>query len=288
MPLLTIRFAPSPTGYLHLGHGFSALTAWQAAQACDGRFILRIENIDTTRCRPHFEQAILDDLQWLGLEWEQPVRRQDQHLQDYEQALSGLIDRGLVYRCFKTRKEIAAAILSAPHTPLTGPEGPIFTSASLPPKEEAERLERQEPFAWRLSMMACRTELGALWGELSFTEKGCGPNGETGKIIATPEIFGDAIIARKDIGTSYHLCVIHDDGLQSISHVIRGQDLYFATHLHVLLQVLLGLPTPIYHHHKLLKDDTGERLAKRKSSTSLKDMREAGMSRAEVIEMIGR
>ena len=266
------RFAPSPTGYLHLGHAFSALIAAQAARSEGGRLLLRIEDIDATRCRPAFEQAIYEDLQWLGLRWERPVRRQSEHLDDYRKALQALAARGLVYRCFKTRKEIAEEIARAPHHPGEGPEAAIYPGPTEPMStdEEAERVRAGEPFAWRLSMRACRDALGARFDALSFIEDGAGPNGETGRLPARPEQLGDVILGRKDVGASYHLACTHDDALQGVTHVIRGADLFFATPVHVLLHTLAGAPIPRFRHHRLITDRAGQRFAKRDRSATLR------------------
>jgi glutamyl-Q tRNA(Asp) synthetase len=264
------RFAPSPTGYLHRGHAFSALTAFDAAQAAGGRFVLRIEDIDATRSRPQFEAAILEDLAWLGLSWETPVRRQSEHMADYHAALDALRARGLAYRCFRTRKELD--IGRAPH----GPAVP-FTGAPLPAAEETARLARGEPFAWRLSLDAARTALGGFDG-LAFTEQGAGPHGETGLIAARPELAGDIVLARKDVGVAYHLAVVVDDALQGITQVIRGHDLFEAAHIQRLLQALLDLPTPTYRHHRLLTGPDGKRYAKRDRAETLRELRAAGMT----------
>ncbi len=280
------RFAPSPTGLLHLGHAYSALAAFNAAQKNAGRFLLRIENIDETRCKPEFEQAIVDDLTWLGLTWEQPVRRQSDHLDDYENALAMLRQKGLVYRCFKTRKEIADDIARAPHLSPDGPEGPQYTGEPLGETAEKTLLAQGAPFAWRLSMQNAKAYLGKAFENLSFVEEWAGPNGETGRINATPEIFGDAIIARKDLGTSYHLASVVDDALQGVTHIIRGEDLFPATHLHRLLQVLLELPVPIYQHHRLITDDNGKRFSKRDQSVTLASMRAKGTAPEEIQSML--
>ena len=267
------RFAPSPSGHLHLGHAFSAWTAWQAAQACDGVFILRIEDIDTTRCKPAFEQAIYDDLIWLGLDWPLPVRRQSEHFDDYARVLETLRARDLVYRCFKTRKEILGEIARAPHGLGDVYRGP---SAPLSHAEESERLERGDAYAWRLSLARCREALGTRFDALDFEDV------DHGRQRADPTPLGDVILARKDVGTSYHIAVVHDDALQGITHVIRGEDLKDVTPLHVLLQTLLDLPIPAYQHHRLLVDETGKRFAKRDRAATLKSMREAGVSIAQL------
>lgn len=281
------RFAPSPTGYLHLGHAFSALTAWRAAREAGGRFLLRIEDIDRTRCRPEFEAAIYEDLAWLGFDWEEPVRRQSDHFDDYAAVLDRLIAMGVIYRCFKTRKEVLDEIARAPHLSADGPDGPQFIGAPLAAEEEAARLKAGEPFAWRLSIGACRERLGAAFDALEFVEEGSGPKGERGRIEARPEIFGDVVIARKDAGTSYHLASVHDDALQGITHVIRGADLFHAAHLHRLLQTLLGLPAPVYRHHRLIADAEGKRFAKRDQSATIRAQREAGVTCEKVLAELG-
>lgn len=272
--MFTTRFAPSPTGLLHRGHAFSALTAWAAARAAGGRFLLRIEDIDPTRCRPEFESAILDDLAWLGLEWERPVRRQSDHLTDYADVVDVLNRRRLLYRCFRTRKEILDAIGDAPHGPVEAARpGPH------PAGEEADFLAEGRPFAWRLSLDRTRDLLGRrAWEALAFVEEGAGPDGERGLIRARPETAGDVVLARKDAGTAYHVAVTHDDAVQGISHVIRGHDLFEATHIQVLIQTLMGWPTPVYRHHALLTGEDGRRYAKRDRSVNLGELRAAGMS----------
>jgi len=264
------RFAPSPTGYLHRGHAFSALTAHRAALDAGGRFLLRIEDIDATRCRSEYDAAILEDLTWLGLAWEAPVRRQSEHLTDYHAAIDVLRARGLVYRCFKTRKEID--IGRAPHEPAVP-----YVGAPLPADEEDARLGRGEAFAWRLSLAAARAALGG-FETLTFVEDGAGPDGETGVIQARPETAGDIVLARKDVGVAYHLAVVHDDALQGVTHVIRGQDLFEAAHIQRLLQALLDLPTPTYRHHGLLLGPDGRRYAKRDKAETLRELRAAGMA----------
>jgi glutamyl-Q tRNA(Asp) synthetase len=266
------RFAPSPTGRLHRGHAYSALTAGSAARAAEGRFILRIGDIDRTRCRPEFEADMLADLEWLGLSWETPVRRQSEHMDDYRAALRSLAERRLLYRCFRTRREIAAAIESAPHGRMEAWRG-----GPLPPPEEARRAARGEPYAWRLSLDAAERALGG-FGALFFEEEGAGPDGQTGRIAARPDLGGDVVLARKDVGVAYHLAVVVDDALQGMTHVIRGQDLFEATHVQRLLQALLGLPTPVYRHHPLLLGPDGKRLAKRDQAETLAEVRARGMT----------
>lgn len=275
---LVTRFAPSPTGYLHRGHAYSALTAFEAARAAGGRFILRIEDIDATRCRPEYEAAILEDLAWLGLCWEEPIRRQSQHLADYEVAIAGLRDRCLVYRCFKTRKEID--IGRAPHEPAVA-----YVGAPLSAAEEAERLSRGEPFAWRLSLAAARETLGG-FDALTFVEEGVDQSSPRA-VQALPETAGDIVLARKDVGVAYHLAVVHDDALQGVTHVIRGEDLFEATHIQRLLQALLGLPTPIYRHHGLLTGPDGKRYAKRDKAQTLRELRASGVTASALRAELG-
>lgn len=271
----TTRFAPSPTGYLHLGHALSALTAFDAAQAAGGRFLLRIEDIDQGRARPEFEAAIYEDLAWLGLRWEEPVRRQSEHMADYEAALQSLIARNLVYRDFRTRKEIADAIASAPH----GLSDDMVRGEALPADEEAERVAAGEAFAWRLSLKKARAALGPAYFTLVFED-------ETGLVRAEPERHGDVVLARKDFPASYHLASVWDDALQGVTQVIRGEDLREAAHLHVLLQRLLDLPTPSYRHHRLVLGEDGKRLAKRDQAATLRALREAGKTPADVRTML--
>lgn len=271
--MLVTRFAPSPTGRLHLGHAWSAVLGWRLARAAGGRFLLRIEDIDPTRCRPAFTDAILADLAWLGLDWDGPVRRQSEHLADYRDALDRLIAAGLAYPCFCTRSEIAAEIArsgAAPH----GPEGAPYpgTCRRLDPAARAARVAT-EPHAWRLDMAAAVA--GA--GPLRWEDATAGPQ------AADPLPFGDVVLARKDAPTSYHLAVTVDDALQGVTDVVRGVDLFTATHVHRMLQALLGLPTPRYRHHPLLTGPDGKRLAKRDRAETLAAMREAGMTPAEVL-----
>lgn len=276
------RFAPSPTGPLHLGHAFSALSGFEAARAAGGRFLLRIEDIDATRARPGFEAAIYEDLAWLGLDWERPVRRQSEHMADYAAALERLRGQGLLYRCFRTRKEVMQAAASAPHGPVDA-----YTGQALPEGEEAALLADGRPFAWRLSMAVARERLGADWDRLAFEEEGQGPNGEHGAVPAAPEAHGDVVLARKDVGVAYHLAVVVDDALQGVSHVIRGCDLFEAAHVQRLLQVLLGLPAPVYRHHRLLSGPGGQRLAKRNGTESLAGLRAGGATPQAVRALVG-
>jgi glutamyl-Q tRNA(Asp) synthetase len=279
MPLTT-RFAPSPTGYLHLGHAYSALFAYEAARAEAGTFLLRIEDIDPIRCKPEFAQELFEDLRWLGLTWEEPVRRQSKHMEDYAAALAKLQTMGLLYPCFCTRREIEHEIMAsaaAPHLPLQGPDGPVYpgTCRNLNPDERARRLFQNDGANWRLDV----TKAVAMTGPLDWHDRAAGP------IKPAPLDFGDVVLARKDVPTSYHLSVTVDDHLQHVTRVTRGKDLFRATDIHVLLQALLGYATPDYHHHELLTDATGRRLAKRDRDVTLRALRAAGKTAAEVREM---
>ncbi|WP_339635718.1 tRNA glutamyl-Q(34) synthetase GluQRS [uncultured Sneathiella sp.] len=273
------RFAPSPTGFLHLGHVYSASLAWRSARESGGRFLLRMEDIDLTRCHPEFEAAIYEDLTWLGLNWDPPVRRQSEHLEDYSALLEKLNDRDLIYPCFCTRKEIAAEIArsnSAPH----GPEGPVYPGIcrDMPEPERQKRFARDEPYALRLNMVnaIASVDLEAM----RFHEIG------KGHIQCNPEPFGDVILARKETPTSYHLAVTFDDAIQGANHIIRGQDLFPSTHIHRLLQGLLELPTPTYFHHGLISDGKGRRLSKRDKDATIKSLREYGYQPEEVRKMV--
>ena len=272
---ITTRFAPSPTGRLHLGHAHAALNAWRRARDAGGVFLLRIEDIDPTRCRPEFAQAILDDLAGLGLDWDGPVRVQSAHLAEYGADLDALAGRGLLYPCFCTRAGIAremARSAAAPH----GPDGaPLYpgTCRRLGAVERAARIAAGEPHAWRLDMARA---LAVVAGRLDFDEEG------EGRISCHPERFGDAVLARKDAPASYHLCVTHDDAVQGVTLVTRARDLRPATELHRLLQALMGWPAPRYAHHALLCDRAGRRLAKRGGAPSLQELRAAGLGPAAI------
>ena len=272
------RFAPSPSGHLHLGHAYSAACAWHWAAKTGGECLLRLEDIDTTRCKPEFAQSILDDLAWLSFAWPKPVRVQSAHFDAYSDTLSALTGLGLTYRCFKTRRDILDEIARAPHGPGEGPDGQIYRGPLDPMSadEEAERLARGESHAWRLSINHCRDLLGDDFDRLGFEVMG------EGWRAAQADALGDVILGRRDIGTSYHIAVVHDDALQEITHIVRGVDLEEVTGLHVLLQRLLGLNTPVYRFHPLITDETGKRLAKRDRAATLKSLREAGLSPADV------
>jgi glutamyl-Q tRNA(Asp) synthetase len=275
------RFAPSPNGELHLGHALSALTDYALCRQAGGRFLLRIEDIDRTRCRPEYEAGIYRDLAWLGLAWEEPVRRQSGHMDDYAAALKKLEARGLVYPSFMSRAEIAAASsnLSWPRDPDGAPLYPAG-DRDLDPAEAEARIAAGIPYAWRLRM----DEAVAKAGPLSWREEGDGPSGE---VAADPAAWGDVILARKETPTSYHLSVVADDAAQGVTHVVRGRDLYAATAVHILLQKLLGLPSPVYHHHRLITDAAGRKLSKSDRDTSLRALRDKGLTPADVRRLVG-
>jgi glutamyl-Q tRNA(Asp) synthetase len=274
------RFAPSPTGLPHLGHAFAALTAARAGE----RFLLRIEDIDTTRARPEYEAAIFEDLAWLGLDWETPVLRQSERMDAYGEALAFLGGRGLLYPCFCTRQEIADEIARSAEAP-HGPDGPLYpgTCRGLSEAERAERYLGGKPFAIRLDT----AKAAALVGELFFEERGMGPRGEHGRIAVDPLLFGDAVLARKETPTSYHLAVVVDDAHQGVTLVTRGNDLFAAAHIQRLLQALLELPVPAYAHHRLILDDKGRKFSKRDRAVTLRSMREAGVTPDEVKARVG-
>ena len=273
--MIVTRFAPSPTGYLHLGHAFSALFAWRRAREAGGQFLLRLEDIDPTRCRPEYAAAILEDLAWLGLDWDGEVRVQSQHLADYRAVLDRLAARELLYPCFCTRADIQQSA-AAPHTPDGAPLYP-GTCRRLSADERAARITAGIPHAQRLDIQRALDCVGT---SLTFEEEGEGP------LPCYPERFGDVVLARKDAPASYHLCVTHDDALQGVTLVTRGTDLKRATDLHRLLQSLMRWPTPRYAHHRLLTDDTGRRLAKRDRAATLRDLREAGQTPDQVRALI--
>jgi glutamyl-Q tRNA(Asp) synthetase len=282
------RFAPSPNGYLHLGHALSALLNFDAARAAGGRLLLRIEDIDATRCRPEYEQAIYDDLAWLGIAWEEPVRRQSAHLDDYRAALAKLEAMGLIYPSFESRAEIARLVAEReasgpwPRDPDGAPLYPGIAK-TLSAAERARRMAAGEPYALRLDMAAAIARVGAL----GWTESGTGPHGETGTVAAAPQAWGDVVLARKETPTSYHLSVVVDDALQGATRVMRGQDLFWSTSLHRLLQALIGLVQPVYHHHRLILDGEGRKLAKSSRSTGLRELRAAGATPADIRRMVG-
>jgi glutamyl-Q tRNA(Asp) synthetase len=269
--MIVTRFAPSPTGFLHLGHAFAALTAARAGD----RFLLRIEDIDRTRCRPEFEDAIAEDLAWLGLNWEKPVLRQSDRFDAYRAALDTLQGQGLLYPCFCTRAEIAAEIARAAEAP-HGPEGPAYpgTCRLLSDAQQQERMASGAPYALRLDARKAADRVGPL----SFTENGAGPQGEHGVIAVDPLLFGDIVLARKETPAAYHLAVVVDDAFQGVTRVTRGNDLFAAAHIQRVLQTLLGLPEPQYAHHRLILDAQGKKFSKRDSAVTLRALREEGIT----------
>jgi glutamyl-Q tRNA(Asp) synthetase len=282
------RFAPSPNGCLHLGHALSALLNADLAKAAGGRLLLRIEDIDETRCRPEFEAAIYEDLAWLGIEWEKPVCRQSAHYEDYRAALAKLEATGLIYPSFESRAEIAALVAEretrAPW--LRDPDSaPLYpgTAKNMPAEQRTKRIASGEPYALRLDMAAAAARAGAL----TWNETGQGPYGETGIVAANPALWGDVILARKETPTSYHLAVVVDDAAQGVTHVVRGQDLFHATSVHRLLQSLLGLPEPRYRHHRLILGEDGRKLSKSTLSTGLRELRARDLKRADIRRLVG-
>ncbi|MET4273896.1 MULTISPECIES: tRNA glutamyl-Q(34) synthetase GluQRS [unclassified Bradyrhizobium] len=282
------RFAPSPNGYLHLGHAYSALLNSDRARETGGRLLLRIEDIDAKRCRPEYETAIYEDLAWLGIAWETPVRRQSEHLDAYRAALDRLSALGVVYPAFESRAEIARLVTAReadgpwPRDPDGAPLYP-GDARSLSADERDRLVDAGAPYALRLDMAAaCRRAVGLSWNEL-----GEGPDGERGVVPARPEAWGDVIVARKETPTSYHLSVVVDDALQDISEIVRGQDLFHATSVHRLLQALLRLPEPVYRHHGLVRDEGGRKLSKSTSSTGLRELRAVGATPAGIRQLVG-
>ncbi|MFT4181108.1 MAG: tRNA glutamyl-Q(34) synthetase GluQRS [Rhizobium sp.] len=281
------RFAPSPNGALHLGHALSAILNHDRAEAADGDFLLRIEDIDQARCTPEFEAGIFTDLSWLGLSWEEPVRRQSEHIPAYQQALQTLIGRGLVYPAFLTRGEVKAKVASGEAEGKPWPRDPDGTPLYPPddrersPKERQRLLDAGLKHAWRLDVARAVAEAG---GPLSWRESG---DGERGDIPADPAAWGDVVLSRSDAPSSYHLSVVVDDAAQGITHVVRGLDLFHATSIHRLLQALLGLPEPLYHHHRLILGDDGRKLSKSLSDTGIAEWREKGLSPAQLRRRIG-
>ena len=288
MPPPVFRFAPSPNGYLHLGHAYSALLNSDLARQAGGRLLLRIEDIDATRCRLAFETAIHEDLRWLGIEWETPVRRQSEHFAVYRSALDRLTAQGLVYPSFESRADIARLVAQRdadgkwPRDPDGAPLYP-GTAKTLPPRERARLLASGRPHALRLDMTAAIARAGAL----DWQEDGVGPDGESGRVAARPEAWGDVVLARKDTPASYHLAVVVDDALQGVTHVVRGQDLFGATSVHRLLQRLLELPAPVYRHHPLVRGPDGCKLSKSTQATGLRELREGGVTPAAVRQRVG-
>ena len=287
MPPPVFRFAPSPNGYLHLGHAYSALLNFDLARARGGRMLLRIEDIDATRCRPEFEAAIYEDLAWLGISWEIPVRRQSLHFARYREAVDRLAGIGLIYPSFESRAEIARLVAEretrAPWP--RDPDGaPLYPGAakSLSPEQRERLIAEGVPYALRLDMAAALTDAETL----QWTEQGEGPGGETGVVVARPQAWGDVILARKETPTSYHLSVVIDDALQGVTDVVRGRDLFWSTSVHRLLQHQLGIPQPVYRHHRLIEDAAGHKLSKSTQATALRELRGQGATPADIRRLV--
>lgn len=280
------RFAPSPNGRLHLGHALSALLNLKMAREAGGVMLLRIEDIDRVRCTPKLEALMLADLEWIGFEWDAPPRRQSEHFDEYRAALDGLEERALVYPAFMSRGQIKAHAAAHPHWP-KDPEGaPLYpgNERGLTRVEQQGRMAGAEDFARRLDMSRAIAETGR---DLRWEETGNGPDGETGTQIADPSAWGDVMLGRKEVPASYHLSCVLDDALQGVTHVVRGADLFHATSVHCLLQELLVLPRPVYHHHRLVLGPDGRKLSKSRADTALGHLREAGATPQDVRRMIG-
>ncbi len=284
------RFAPSPNGELHLGHALSALTNRRMADRMGGRMLLRIEDIDLTRCTPEYEAGIYRDLAWLGIAWEEPVRRQSEHFGEYEAALERLKRDGLVYPAFMSRGEIRAAIVeheaSGRNWPRDPDGAPLYpgTDKSLSDRERNRRIDAGSPFAWRLDTGAA---LALLRRPLAWSEWADETMGAKAEVDADPQQWGDVVVARREIPTSYHLSVVVDDAIQGVTHVVRGRDLYFATSVQRLLQEMLGLPAPTYFHHRLVLGPDGRKLSKSLRHTGLRELREAGETAEGVMRLVG-
>jgi glutamyl-Q tRNA(Asp) synthetase len=292
MPPPVFRFAPSPNGYLHLGHAYSALLNFDLARQAGGRLLLRIEDIDATRCRPEFEAAIYEDLRWLGISWETPVRRQSEHFSAFRAAVEKLSALGLIYPAFESRAEIAHLVAERETGAVwpRDPDGaPLYPGAAKSLSAEARRqlIAQGLPYALRLDMAAAVTQASNLNSSLSWVEQGAGPGGETGIVAARPQAWGDVILARKETPTSYHLSVVIDDALQGVTDVVRGADLFWSTSVHRLLQSLLGIPQPAYRHHRLVLDSAGQKLSKSTKATALRELRSSGATPADIRRAVG-
>jgi glutamyl-Q tRNA(Asp) synthetase len=288
MPPPVFRFAPSPNGYLHLGHAYSALLNFDLARGAGGTFLLRIEDIDVTRCRPEFEAAIYEDLAWLGISWETPVRRQSEHFARYREAVEGLSAQGLIYPSFESRAEIARLVAqreAAGPWPRDPDGAPLYpgTARTLSAEQRQQLIGQGVPYALRLDMAAAL----ARTMELAWREEGEGPGGEHGLVNASPQAWGDVILARKETPTSYHLSVVIDDALQGVTDVVRGRDLFWSTSVHLLLQQLLGIPQPVYRHHRLIEDASRHKLSKSTQATALRELRRQGVTPQDVRRLVG-
>ncbi len=276
------RFAPSPNGHLHLGHAYSALLNFDLARRCGGRFLLRIEDIDPDRCKPEFEAAIYQDLDWLGIRWESPVRRQSQHFDEYRRAVERLDAIGLIYPSFESRAQLERRVARQEEAGTPWPRDPDGAPRHAG-NRPAPPVRIAGAAAWRLDMAAACVRAG----DLGWVEQGQGPGGETGAVAAHPDVWGDAVLARRETPTSYHLSVVIDDALQGVTEVVRGQDLFWSTSLHRLLQRLLGLPQPDYRHHCLILDEAGRKLSKSTRATGLRELRAAGASPSDIRRVVG-
>jgi glutamyl-Q tRNA(Asp) synthetase len=291
MPPPVFRFAPSPNGYLHLGHALSALINFDMACAAGGRFLLRMEDIDRTRCDPRYDAAICEDLAWLGVRWEEPVRRQSAHFDDYAAALARLDSQlGLIYPSFESRGEVARLIAGREQAdgmpwPRDPDGAPLYpgNARALSLAQRTAQLRSGKPHALRLDMAAAMAQAGPL----TFTETGKGPQGQAGTVLALPQRWGDVVLARKETPTSYHLSVVIDDALQGVTDVVRGRDLFWSTSVHLLLQQLLGIPQPVYRHHRLIEDASGHKLSKSTQATALRELRGRGASPADIRSLVG-
>lgn len=284
------RFAPSPNGLLHLGHAYSALVNLRLARRAGATLLLRVEDIDTARCTPENERMMLEDLEWIGFEWDGPVRRQSEHFAEYRAALDELFDAGLVYPSLMSRAEIRRfverAVGDGGSWPCDPDGAPLYpgTERCLDRRRRLEIMRGDRDYAVRLDNDAARARIG---GKLCWQELGAGPDGETGRVRADLAAWGDVVLARKDVPASYHLACVLDDALQGVTQVVRGRDLFWSTSVHRALQELFGLPEPIYFHHDLILDETGRKLSKSRRSTALRHLREAGMTPADIRRMIG-
>lgn len=284
------RFAPSPNGYLHLGHAYSALLNARLAADAEGRLLLRIEDIDLARAEPEYERAIVEDLTWLGIRFEPEIRRQSEHFDDYRAALEALRDEGLVYPAFMSRGDVRSFVADYEVETRAWPRDPdgvpLYPGVDrkLSDRERRRRIEDGAAFAWRLDMGRAMEHIGA---SPAWEESGSGPLGETGRVEADPAAWGDVILARRDTPASYHLAVVVDDAIQRISDVVRGRDLFHATAVQRLLQELLGLPVPRYHHHRLVLGDDGQKLSKSRSDTAISALRAGGATPADIMRLVG-
>lgn len=276
------RFAPSPNGELHLGHAYSALLNQELARESGGRLLLRMEDIDTARCTPLLERQMIEDLHWLGVEWDGPVRRQSEHFADYRAVIDTLASEGLAYKAFMSRAQIRRFVEAYEDEDADWPRDP--DGAPLYPGGPDEEGDSDSSYLLRLDMRKAVARVGT---SLTWDEEGAGPRGETGEVSADPAAWGDIVIARRDTPTSYNISVVIDDALQGVTHVVRGRDLFYATSIHVLLQELLGLSRPVYFHHDLVLGPDGMKLSKSNRDTSLRALRAAGATAGDIRKMVG-